>query len=57
MESVMQQYQETVRPMHEEWVEPSKHRADMIVFSNDQSLDVATDMLANHLSAKAAGMV
>ncbi|CAB9515062.1 Uridine kinase [Seminavis robusta] len=56
MESVMEQYQQTVRPMHEQWVEPSKHHADIIVFSTTQSLDVAIDMLANHLSAKAAKM-
>jgi uridine kinase len=31
MESVIHQYQTTVRPMHEEFVEPSKRFADVII--------------------------
>ena len=31
MESVIEQYQLTVRPMHEEFVEPSKRHADVII--------------------------
>jgi uridine kinase len=31
MEDVLAQYQKTVRPMHEEYVEPSKKMADFIV--------------------------
>jgi uridine kinase len=31
VESVLQQYLETVRPMHEEFVEPSKRHADLII--------------------------
>jgi len=31
VESVLQQYEDTVRPMHELFVEPSKARADMTV--------------------------
>jgi uridine kinase len=31
LESVVQQYLETVRPMHEEFVEPSKRYADLII--------------------------
>jgi uridine kinase len=31
MDSVIRQYQTTVRPMHEEFVEPSKHFADVII--------------------------
>lgn len=33
LESIMTQYQKFVKPMHEEWVEPSKARADIIVNS------------------------
>jgi len=31
LESVVQQYMNTVRPMHEEFVEPSKRHADLII--------------------------
>ena len=31
LESVVQQYMTTVRPMHEEFVEPSKRYADLII--------------------------
>ena len=33
LESIMTQYQNFVKPMHEEWVEPSKTGADIIVNS------------------------
>ena len=33
VDEVMEQYVQTVRPMHEEFVEPSKRRADVIVHS------------------------
>ena len=33
VDEVMEQYLQTVRPMHEEFVEPSKLRADVIVHS------------------------
>jgi len=33
VDEIMDQYVETVRPMHEEFVEPSKRRADVIVHS------------------------
>lgn len=56
VEDVMHQYQATVRPMHEQWVEPSKQHANIVVFSTTQSLDVATEMLSNHLRVK-SGMI
>ena len=56
VEDVMHQYQTTVRPMHEEWVEPSKHHANIVVYSTTQSLDVATEMLCNHLRVE-SGML
>ena len=31
VESVLTQYRETVKPMHEEFVEPSKKHADIII--------------------------
>ena len=44
MESVMQQYKETVRPMHLEFVEPTKRYADIIVPEGGKNL-VAVDLL------------
>ena len=47
VEQVLTQYRATVRPMHEEWVEPSKQVADLIVHSSGHSMDVAIEMLTN----------
>ncbi len=44
MESVIDQYQKTVRPMHLKFVEPSKRYADIII-PEGGSNDVAVDML------------
>ncbi len=44
MESVIDQYQRTVRPMHLEFVEPSTRYADIII-PEGGSNDVAVDML------------
>ncbi len=44
MESVIDQYQKTVRPMHLKFVEPSKRYADVII-PEGGSNDVAVDML------------
>jgi uridine kinase len=44
MESVIDQYQKTVRPMHLKFVEPSKRYADIII-PGGGSNDVAVDML------------
>lgn len=43
-ESVIQQYMETVRPMHLEFVEPSKRYADLIIPEGGHN-SVAVDML------------
>lgn len=52
LDSVVNQYLTTVKPMHEQFVEPSKRKADLIVPEGGQNL-VALDMLikwvANHL--------
>lgn len=39
MESVIDQYIESVRPMHERFVEPSKERADLVISWNEQNLE------------------
>jgi uridine kinase len=44
MESVIDQYQSTVKPMHLEFVEPSKRYADIIVPQGGHNT-VAIDML------------
>jgi uridine kinase len=44
IESVMQQYTSTVKPMHLEFVEPSKHWADVIIPRGAEN-SVAIDMV------------
>ena len=48
VESVIDQYMETVRPMHLEFVEPSKRYADVIVPTGGEN-EVATGMVVAHL--------
>ncbi len=48
LESVTQQYLETVRPMHEEFVEPSKRHADVIIPEGGYN-DIAIDMIASRI--------
>lgn len=49
---VIQQYITTVRPMHEEFVEPSKRKADIVIHShgNDKSFEVALRMISSFLT-------
>ena len=52
LESVLTQYQETVKPMHEKYVEPSKRYADIVVpegGKNLVALDMIMDRIARHL--------
>ena len=44
LESVLQQYQQTVKPMHEKYVEPSKRFADIVVPEGGKNT-VALDMI------------
>ena len=44
LESVLQQYQQTVKPMHEKYVEPSKRFADIVVPEGGKNA-VALDMI------------
>lgn len=50
---VIEQYHATVRPMHEEWVEPSKKFADLIVQTSNHTLEIAVKTLSNHLRVEA----
>ena len=48
LESVLQQYQETVKPMHEKYVEPSKKYADIVVPEGGKNA-VALDMIMGRI--------
>ena len=48
IESVLTQYQQTVKPMHDQYVEPSKRFADLVVLEGGKNL-VALDMIINRL--------
>jgi len=50
MESVIQQYIKTVRPMHKEFVEPSKEYADIIISGVQNT--IVTDMLISMIYRK-----
>ena len=49
LESVLTQYQETVKPMHEKYVEPSKRFADIVVPEGGKNL-VALDMIIGRIA-------
>lgn len=48
MDSVVRQYMSTVRPMHQEFVEPSKRHADVIIPEGGFN-EVAMDMIASRI--------
>ena len=48
LESVLTQYQQTVKPMHEKYVEPSKKYADLVVPEGGKNL-VALDMIIGRI--------
>ncbi len=48
LDSVLQQYQETVKPMHEKYVEPSKKYANIVVPEGGKNL-VALDMIIGRI--------
>jgi uridine kinase len=48
LESVLQQYQETVKPMHEKYVEPSKKYANLVVLEGGKNW-VALDMIVGRI--------
>ena len=55
LESVITQYQETVKPMHEKYVEPSKKYADIVVPEGGKNL-VALAMIQGYISRCLEGM-
>ena len=48
LESILTQYQNTVKPMHEEFIEPSKKHADIIIPRGGENTP-AIEMLVQHL--------
>ncbi len=55
LESVLNQYQQTVKPMHEKYVEPSKKYANIVVpegGKNVVALDMIVDRIQRHLDEK-----
>lgn len=48
IESVVEQYMTTVKPMHEQFVEPSKKNADLIVPEGGKNL-IALEMIVNRI--------
>ena len=50
LESVLEQYQTTVKPMHEKYVEPSKKYANLVVPEGGKN-QVALDMIMGHIEA------
>ena len=55
LESVILQYQETVKPMHEKYVEPSKKYADIVVPEGGKNL-VALAMIQGYIRRYLEGM-
>ena len=55
LESVLQQYQETVKPMYEKYVEPSKKYAHILVpegGKNAVALDLIMNLIEKHLEGR-----
>ena len=53
LQSVISQYLTTVKPMHEQFVEPSKRKADIIIpegGENKVALDMLIQRVKKHLS-------
>ena len=49
VDSVLNQYAATVKPMHEKYVEPSKKNADIIVLEGGQN-QVAIELFSGYIS-------
>ena len=50
LESVINQYMNTVKPMHEQFVEPSKKNANIIIPEGGYN-KIAMEMLQNHINS------
>jgi uridine kinase len=57
LEEILEQYQMTVRPMHEQFVEPSRRYADLIIprgGENAVAIDLIVTTIRRHLDARRA---
>ena len=54
LDSVVEQYLTTVKPMHEQFVEPSKRFADIVVLEGGRNL-VALDMIIQRIRSHVEG--
>ena len=54
LDSVVEQYLTTVKPMHEQFVEPSKRNADIIVLEGGHNV-VALDMIIERIRSHVEG--
>ena len=54
LDSVVNQYLTTVKPMHQQFVEPSKRYADIVVLEGGHNL-VALDMIIQRIRSHVAG--
>lgn len=55
LESVLSQYLDTVKPMHEQFVEPSKKNADLVVLEggkNPVALEMLNQRIERHIAAQ-----
>lgn len=56
LDEVISRYQKTLKPMHEQFIEPSKMYADLIIPNekkkNDVAIDVMTTVIKNRLKTK-----
>ncbi|CCB91076.1 uridine kinase, partial [Waddlia chondrophila 2032/99] len=48
-DSVKNQYLSTVKPMHHQFVEPSKNQADVVIWGTNENFDVATGLISGYL--------
>ena len=57
LESVIRQYRQTVKPMHDQFVEPSKRKADIIIpegAKNDAAVQVIMELIRSRLRKETA---
>lgn len=56
LEEVIARYQKTLKPMHEQFIEPSKKYADLIIPNekkkNDVAIDVMTTVISNRIKSE-----
>lgn len=55
LDSIVDQYRRTARPMHEQWIEPSRQRAHLILPNHTpESMDACSEIIEGFLISKLA---